>query len=202
VTAAAVVVLAYVCGSIPFGLLLARRAGVDVRRSGSGNIGASNVARTAGGRLGALTLLADAAKGAVPVAVARALVPGDAAPAAAAVAAVAGHVFPVTLRFAGGKGVATALGALAVLVPAATGCAVLVFGVVFAACRWVSLASIVAACATPLLAAATGASRAAIAAAGATAVVVLLRHRQNARRLLAGTEPRFTLHKKEAVPSK
>ncbi|MCI0574380.1 MAG: glycerol-3-phosphate acyltransferase, partial [Myxococcaceae bacterium] len=112
-------VAGYLCGSVPFGVLVARwLRGVDVRQRGSGNIGATNVARVAGKRLGLVVLLLDALKGAAPVVLARALLPGEAAlQAAAGLAAVLGHVFPVWLRLRGGKGVATALGVAAVLVP-------------------------------------------------------------------------------------
>ena len=138
----------YLAGSIPFGLLLGRFfAGVDVREAGSGNIGATNVARTAGRRLGVLTLVLDAAKGALAVGVtAWALgVPNDAGwPAAAGLAAFLGHVFPVWLRFRGGKGVATALGAFLALTPWLTLGAALVFGVTFAASKVVSVSSLAA----------------------------------------------------------
>ena len=115
----ALVVLGYLAGSVPWGVLLARRLrGVDVRAAGSGNIGATNVARVAGRGVGAAVLLLDALKGALPVALARALVPQDAGlHAAVGMAAVLGHVFPVWLRLRGGKGVATALGVLGVLLP-------------------------------------------------------------------------------------
>jgi len=110
--------LGYLCGSVPFGVLLTRAKGLDVRAGGSGNIGATNVARVAGKKLGAVVLLLDAAKGALPVAACRWALPD--APwvhASVALAAFLGHVFPVWLKLRGGKGVATALGVLAVLLP-------------------------------------------------------------------------------------
>jgi len=119
VTAALLVVLGYLCGSVPFGVLVTRAlAGKDVRAAGSGNIGASNVARVAGKKLGALVLGLDALKGALPVWTAVVVAPGEPwVHAAVAAAAFAGHVFPVWLRFRGGKGVATAMGVLTVLLP-------------------------------------------------------------------------------------
>ena len=115
----ALLALGYLCGSVPWGMLLTRRLrGVDVRASGSGNIGATNVARVAGRGLGAVVLVLDALKGALPVWLARACVPEDAGlHAAVGLAAILGHVFPVWLALRGGKGVATALGVLAILVP-------------------------------------------------------------------------------------
>jgi len=195
---ALLVLLGYLCGSIPAGLLLARRAGVDVRLTGSGNIGAANVARSAGGALGLATLLADALKGTVPVLVARAVTNRPAVAAAAGVAAFAGHVFPVTLGFAGGKGVATALGVLVTLAPLALACAAAAFLLVFAVFRYVSLASVVAAAVAPLAVAVLGYPAPTLAAALVMSSIIALRHRQNFVRLRAGTEPRFTLRKKQA----
>jgi glycerol-3-phosphate acyltransferase PlsY len=192
------VVLGYLCGSIPSGLLLARRAGIDVRRTGSGNIGAANVARSAGIRLGLATLLADAMKGAAPVLLARALTGDEAVAAAAGVAAFVGHVFPVTLRFAGGKGVATALGVLATLTPLAAAAAAAVFLLAALTCRYVSLASVLGALTAPLAVAALGEPPPVVAAAVAMSVLIVVRHRDNFARLRAGTEPRFSLHKRQA----
>jgi glycerol-3-phosphate acyltransferase PlsY len=196
------VVLGYLCGSVPWGVLLARRAGVDVRRTGSGNIGAANVARSAGLGLGLATLAADALKGAVPVVLAHSVGAGPAVAAAAGLAAFLGHVLPVTLGFAGGKGVATALGVLVALVPLAASVGVGVFLLVFLACRYVSLASVLAALAVPIAVAALGEPRAVLAAAAAMTAVIVLRHRGNFARLRAGTEPRFSLHKRQAAPEK
>jgi glycerol-3-phosphate acyltransferase PlsY len=190
----------YLCGSIPFGLLLARRAGVDVRRVGSGNIGATNVARSTSTRLGLATLALDAAKGAVPVALARWLA-NDQVAACAGLAAFLGHVFPLYLRFSGGKGVATALGVLATLSPAVAAAALLVFVAVFAVSRFVSAASIAAALGAPAAAALLGYPGAIVATIVVMTVVIVVRHRQNLARLRAGTEPRFVL-KKQAAPQK
>jgi len=194
------VALGYACGSVPWGLLFARRVGVDVRRTGSGNIGATNVARSAGLGLGIATLAADALKGALPVLIARGFAAGPAVEACAGVAAFVGHVFPVTLRFAGGKGVATALGVLVVLAPGAVAWAAATFLVVFLPFRYVSLASVVAAATAPVAVALLGYPRPTVVASLAMSAVIVVRHRANLARLRAGTEPRFVLHKKQALP--
>ena len=184
----------YLLGSIPFGLLLARGfAGVDVRQKGSGNIGATNVLRSAGRRLGVATLALDVAKGAVPVAACLAYFGGNEAagdwPSLTALAAFLGHVFPAWLRFRGGKGVATAFGAFAVLTPGAAAAAALAFAATVAATRIVSLASMVAAAACAVAAALLHGVRSPVAAASLAMLgVVLLRHQGNVRRLLRGEE--------------
>ena len=189
------VVVGYLCGSVPFGVLLARRGGVDPRVAGSGNIGAANVARTAGVGLGVMTLVADALKGALP-ALARALTDRPALAAAVGVAAFLGHLFPVTLGFAGGKGVATALGVLLTLAPLAAAAAVAVFVLVVRLTRYVSLASVLAALAAPLLVVLFAYPAPVLAASLVMTAFIALRHRDNFRRLRASTEPRLTLHKK------
>ncbi len=144
--AAGLVVLGYLAGSIPFGLLLVRSVrGVDVREQGSGNIGATNVARVAGKGLGVLVLALDALKGALPVLLARAVSPeGSLVPAAVGMAAFAGHVAPPWLGFRGGKGVATALGVLAVLAPRAALAGAVTYALVLAALRISSVGSLLA----------------------------------------------------------
>ena len=199
--AGALVLLAYACGSIPSGVLLARRAGVDVRHAGSGNIGATNVARTAGLRLGVATLVADLTKGFVPVAVAQAACGGDAVPACVGLAAFLGHLFSPVLGFAGGKGVATALGASLALVPTATPPTVAVFLVGVAVTRRVSVGSMLAAATLPVATAALGYPRPQFVASLVMAGLVLLRHRENVGRLIAGREPALVL-KKQASPEK
>ena len=169
--------------------------GVDVRGAGSGNIGATNVARTVGARAGLVTLVADVAKGALPLLVGRAAGAGPAGLSLAAVAAVLGHVFPVFAHFRGGKGVATAAGAFLVLAASALAGAFLVFAALAAASRRVSLASIGAVLALPVLLAIKGAPVPILAAAAATAVVVVAKHRENLARLAAGTEPRFQIRR-------
>ncbi len=183
-----IVLVAYLLGSVPFGVIFARAKGIDIQRVGSGNIGATNVARQLGKKLGALVLLLDAAKGALPVAAALWLAPGAWVAPACALAAVVGHCFPPWLRFHGGKGVATALGVFAVLDPPALGVALLVFALVYAACRIVSAGSLAAALAFPLAAWWLGAGRYELAAAVAVTLLIIARHRDNLARLRRGAE--------------
>jgi glycerol-3-phosphate acyltransferase PlsY len=187
-----VIAVAYLIGSIPFSFLVARAFGVrDVRQVGSGNVGATNVLRSAGKAAGALALLLDLGKGVAATALASWIAPGEAAlPAAAAVAAVVGHMYPVWLRFRGGKGVATGLGAFAPLVPWAAVGAVAVFALVGLATRFVSLGSVVGSVALAGLALALRGPDPVAIAAAFTAVLVVFRHRSNLRRILGGTERR------------
>jgi len=192
VLAALVVVAAYLIGSIPFSFLVARAFGVpDVRRVGSGNVGATNVLRSAGKAAGALALVLDVGKGAAAEALAGQLAPGEAAlPAAAAVAAVVGHMFPVWLRFQGGKGVATGLGAFAPLAPAAALGAIAAFAIVALATRFVSLGSVSGAVVLAGLVIGLRGLDPVAAAAAVSAALVVFRHRSNLRRILGGTERR------------
>lgn len=188
--------LPFLLGSIPTGVLLARLHGVDPRTAGSRNVGATNVARTAGRLLGLTTLALDGAKGAAAVLLAeRAALASGGDPAAwasgAAVAAVLGHVFSPALRFRGGKGVATSLGALGALAPAVLPVPLVVFALVFWPSRRVSAGSIGAALAALPGAALAGEPPEVLGATAALAAVILLRHRDNIARLRAGTEPRF-----------
>jgi glycerol-3-phosphate acyltransferase PlsY len=186
------VAAAYLIGSIPFSFLVARAFGVrDVRRVGSGNVGATNVLRSAGRAAGALALLLDLGKGAAASALAGRLAPGDAVlPAVAAVLAVLGHMFPVWLRFEGGKGVATGLGAFAPLAPRPAVFAVLVFALVAASTRYVSFGSVAGSLALAALALALRGPDPVALAAALTAVLVVFRHRSNLRRILGGSERR------------
>jgi glycerol-3-phosphate acyltransferase PlsY len=199
-----VVALAYLLGSIPFGYLIVRASGRgDVRETGSGGTGATNVTRRAGRGAGVLTLALDALKGAAAVLVARlVLTEGfrvDWWVAVAAVAVVAGHVFPVWLGFRGGKGVATGLGVFAVLAPLALLCALPVFVLVVWATRYVSLGSIIAAALVPLAVWALGARSAArgeellpvLTAASVGGALIIFMHRANIGRLLRGEESKF-----------
>jgi glycerol-3-phosphate acyltransferase PlsY len=187
------VAASFAAGSIPFGPLIAKAVGrVDLRTVGSGNVGATNVGRALGLRWFVAVLLLDAAKGALPVLLLpRALGrPGDEWLAVGcAVAAVLGHVFSPFLGFRGGKGVATAAGAVAAASPLVAGLGAAVFGIVLLLFRFVSLASVCAALALPAIAWAAG-SPAVTAFGGIAAVVVLLRHRTNLARIASGSEPR------------
>lgn len=192
--------LSYLLGSIPFGYLLVRIfRGEDVRQSGSGNIGATNVSRKSPG-LGALTLLLDALKGAAAVAVSYKVVdhfvaiPTLEQVAVGALFAVLGHVFPVWLNFRGGKGVATGLGAFVVIAPKAVLIAVVVFIVVVVVSRYVSLASIVAVAVFPFAAWRIGQfylSPVALILISLASLLILIKHRENMRRLWTGTENRM-----------
>lgn len=180
-------VFGYLLGSIPFGLLLTRSAGTtDIRSIGSGNIGATNVLRTGRKDLAALTLLGDALKGTLAVLIAGALA-GPAGALAAGLGAFLGHIFPVWLKFRGGKGVATFLGVtLALSWPAALGFAVVWLAVAYLT-RYSSLAALVASLATVIVAAALGTGSIAVLLAVLTALL-WAKHHQNIRRLLNGTE--------------
>ena len=188
---AAVLAAAYLLGSIPFGLLLGRAlTGADVRRSGSGNIGATNVARSLGAGAGIATLLLDASKGALAAWIGgRVLGPEGAA--AAGLAATLGHIFPLYLGFRGGKGVATGLGAFLVVDPYAALAAVAVFLLVVALTRRVSAGSLAGSLALPFALFFREAAALIQVAGWACALLVLFRHRSNMTRLLAGTEPRI-----------
>jgi len=184
----------YLLGSIPFGYLLVRIfRNQDIRQTGSGNIGATNVSRTSP-PLGVLTLLLDAAKGLAAVSLTRILFPGQAALCAfAAFMAIVGHMFPVWLKFRGGKGVATGVGAFAVIVPKIVLALIGVFIALFLIFRYVSLASILTAASFPVLAWILHPHNPPqmLAAITASSVLIIVRHHENLRRLIAGTEPRF-----------
>jgi glycerol-3-phosphate acyltransferase PlsY len=188
---AAALLLAYLVGSVPFALLLARRWGArDLHLVGSGNIGAANVFRVSGPLAGALVATLDIAKGAASVLLAERFV-GDTGASVAAVAAVVGHVYPVWLRFRGGKGVATACGAFVILTPVAMAVAATVFVVVVWTTRFVSLGSVIASASLPPLALALGSPADASVAAAASAALIVFRHRSNLARMRLGLERRF-----------
>jgi len=192
--------VSYLLGSIPFGYLLVRIfRGEDVRKSGSGNIGATNVSRKSP-VLGILTLLLDALKGTAAVAASYKVadrmvaIPTYEQMALAALFAVIGHMFPVWLKLRGGKGVATALGAFVVIAPKAVLVAAIIFIAVVAISRHVSLGSIIAVAAFPLAAWIIGqfhASPVGLAMMSLDSLLIIARHRENIRRLLAGTESRI-----------
>jgi glycerol-3-phosphate acyltransferase PlsY len=187
--------LAYLLGSIPFGYLLVKTfRHQDIRATGSGNIGATNVARSGAKGLGIATLLLDLGKALVAVKIAQYLAPGNYDLAvAAAIAAILGHVFPIWLGFKGGKGVASALGVFIALTWPSALCVFIVFAIVFALTRYVSLASIIAAATFPLFAFYFVPIRTPIVIAGLLFIplLIIVKHHQNIRRLLSGTESRF-----------
>ena len=189
---ALILLLAYLIGSVPFALLLARRWHVaDLRLVGSGNLGAANVMRASGVTAGILVALLDMTKGAASVWLAERFTTSTVVPAAAGVAAIVGHVYPVWLRFRGGKGVATACGVFSILAPAAVPPALAVFVVTVWATKYVSAGSVLATLSLPPIAYATGSPAAAVLAACAAAALILFRHRANLARLRAGTERRI-----------
>jgi len=184
----------YLLGSIPFGYLLVRVfRGKDVRQTGSGNIGATNVSRTSKG-LGALTLALDALKGLTAVLITRLSFPGNKTLlGAAALFAIVGHMFPVWLRFRGGKGVATGLGSFVLITPKSILVMLAVFIVIFLAFRYVSLASILTVALFPLLAWIVEPERTSgvLGFIAVACALIIAKHHENIRRLLAHTESRF-----------
>lgn len=189
----------YISGSIPYGLLIGRMSGMgDIRKSGSGNIGATNMLRLGGKKLAALTLLADMLKGLVPVAVAGAF--GDTYALIAALGAVFGHLFPIWLKFKGGKGVATSIGVFIGIAPL-VGLVVCITWVAMAYFfRISSLSALVSITAAPIIFSAT-ASEPFVVTGFIIAVLVWARHQANIRRLLAGTEPKIGKSKSEEKPA-
>lgn len=210
-----VIIIAYLLGSIPFGYLIVRlREGSDVRKTGSGGMGATNVSRRAGKTAGAVTLLLDAMKGAAAVIIAKVLLGlpiftegGQSPPslqtaywwvAAVAVAVIVGHIFPVWLGFRGGKGVATGLGVFLMLAPISVALAVLLFVFVVALTRYVSLGSILATATIPLFVLLqdrfirpVADLMSLVTAASAGAILIIFAHRENIARLIQGTESKF-----------
>ncbi len=202
----AALLAAYLLGAVPFALLLARTKGIDIRTVGSGNVGATNVFRGVSRPLGLLTFFLDALKGFVPAAVFPAVIASaaGAAPApwlglACGGAAVAGHAWPVYLRFRGGKGVATGAGMLLGVAPFAAGVGVLVWAAVFLASRYVSLASVAAAVAVPAAAWLARDARGPLRASVLTLLGALIvwRHRANLARLARGTESRLAFGRRD-----
>jgi glycerol-3-phosphate acyltransferase PlsY len=185
------IVAAYLLGSVPTGLLLAKAAGVDIRQSGSGNIGATNVYRTLGRSVGVMTLIGDCLKGLLPVLLARYLQLPDTWVAAVGLAAFLGHVYTVFLGFKGGKGVATALGVFLGVAPLAVAGALLIFVAMVWKWRYISLGSITAAAAMPTLVAINDPQPYILCMTAAISGLVIWKHRENIARLRAGTESRF-----------
>ena len=199
---ALVILVSYLLGSIPFGYLIVRaKEGSDIRQTGSGGTGATNVSRRAGKIAGILTLLLDALKGATAVLLAMWVFqpPVSWWVTAAAIAVLVGHIFPVWLKFRGGKGVATGVGVFVMLAPAAVAVALLIFIGIVLVTRYVSLGSIVAALTIPLLIwiqhvfiRPFEAPAALLAAALLGALLIVFAHRENIVRLVQGRESKFT----------
>jgi len=185
------IIIAYFLGAIPTGLLLAKAAGVDIRSSGSGNIGATNVYRTLGRSVGVMTLLGDCLKGLLPVLVARKLGLADHWIAAVGLAAFLGHVYTVFLCFKGGKGVATALGVFLGVSPLSVAGALLIFVAIVWKTRYISLGSITAAAVMPGLVAVLDGRPPLVLMSVLIAALVVWKHRENIQRLRAGVENRF-----------
>jgi glycerol-3-phosphate acyltransferase PlsY len=191
VTQLIVVVTAYLIGSIPTGLLLGKAYGIDVRKEGSGNIGATNLYRTVGRKVGIITLVGDCLKGLLPVVIVKFSALPSELTAWVGLAAFCGHVFSVFLKFRGGKGVATALGVFLALAPLAVALALALFAVMMYLWRYVSLGSITAAAVMPLAVFFTGGSRAVTMVTLIISLIVILRHHENIGRLLSGSESKF-----------
>ena len=185
------ILFGYLLGSVPTGFILGSMAGVDVRKAGSGNVGATNVARVAGKRQGILTLIGDTAKGVVPVILALQMGANLTTTVMAGAAAFVGHLYPVFLKFRGGKGVATALGVFVALAPVAALVLILMFIAIALSSRIVSVGSIATAMAAPLILWLFSYPPIVVGMAVFIAAAITLRHRSNIQRLLNGTEPRF-----------
>jgi len=189
---ALLVIFSYLLGSVPSGLIIGKLSGLDVRKAGSGNIGATNLARLLGKKIGLLTLVADTAKGLIPILLAQEIGLSDPISALVGIAAFLGHVYPIFLKFKGGKGVATGFGVLLGLAPLATTILLLIFAAVAVMTRIVSLSSMVSAVAAPLVLWLFYYSPTYIIMAALIAIMIVFRHYANIQRLLNGTEPRFS----------
>jgi glycerol-3-phosphate acyltransferase PlsY len=190
------IVAAYLIGSIPFGILVGKMRGFDPRAVGSGNIGMTNVARAGGGSAAAITFVGDVLKGAIPVAFARAMGFPSAILAWVGLAAFLGSIWSVFLGFSGGKGISASLGVWSVLAPLALLFALAAFGITMATSRIMSLASIIAAIVLVPAVAALAMPRPYVLLAIVMSALVLVRHRENIRRLMAGEEKRFEVGKR------
>ena len=184
-----ILIVAYLLGSIPFGYLIVRRKiGADIRETGAGGTGATTGSRRAGKTAGVLTLLLDAAKGCAAVVMAQVVSGDDRVIAAAAVAALVGHIFPVWLGFRGGKGVATGVGIFAVLAPIALLCAGVIFVAIVVTTRYVSLGSIIAAVLIPVFVWFQSGFQPVLTAAIVAAALIVFAHRGNIKRLASRSE--------------
>ena len=192
ITTFIVLVAGYLLGSIPFAYLLARRhRGIDLRLTGSGNVGAANLLRTTTKKIGVSAMALDVCKGIASVLLARQIDPGATGPAVAGIAAVLGHIYPVWLGFRGGKGVATTCGVFSILAPQATAIATVVFLVLVWWTRYISLGSVAGSVMLAPLAYVMGGSPVTVIAAIIVAAIVVHRHRSNLRRVFAGIERRI-----------
>lgn len=193
-------IIGYLLGSIPFGLVIGKMVGADVRKKGSQNIGATNVSRVLGKKLGFLTLVCDCLKSIVPMIVAANILPDseskDVVVAATGVMAVVGHMFPLYLKFQGGKGVATGLGVFLYLSPVAIGVSLIVFIVSVALSGFVSVGSLLASGLIPVWLYILGASKTTILAAFFVALLIWLKHHENISRLIRGEEKTWKKEKK------
>ena len=205
VTLAAVLIASYLLGSIPFGYLAGQLVGIDIRKVGSGNVGATNVVRVLGKRYGYPVFALDFLKGFGAVKISMLMAPGpppewnspEIFGILAAMCSVLGHLYPPWLKFNGGKGVATSAGALLALAPVATLIGIAIWVVMFWLTRYVSLASITAAVVLPIVILVVRShdqnnGRPLVYSSVCVAAVVIWRHRSNLSRLIRGTEPRFT----------
>lgn len=187
-----VLITGYLFGSIPFAYLLARRhRGIDLRQTGSGNVGAANLLRATTKKIGVSAMALDVAKGIASVMVARQIEPGATGPAVAGIAAVLGHIYPVWLGFRGGKGVATTCGVFSILAPQAALIATLVFFALVWWTRYISLGSVAGSILLAPLAYVTGAPGVTVGAAAMVAAIIVHRHRSNLARVFAGIERRL-----------
>jgi glycerol-3-phosphate acyltransferase PlsY len=186
------IIAAYLIGSIPTGIVISRVMGKgDPRKSGSGNIGATNVGRTSGSLAGILTLLGDVLKGAVPVLVAFSIYPESLYISLVGLAAFLGHLFPLYLGFKGGKGVATGLGVMVVICPVATFLSAVVFAAAAYFKRYVSLASMLAAAMLPVFMSFIPKGKNYVGMGAVVAVLIIWKHKDNIKRLVSGTENRI-----------
>ncbi len=188
----------YLAGSVPTGVILAKLFTTrDIRQEGSGNIGATNVYRVLGARLGLLTLVGDVLKGVIPVLLALIWLGEDLWIAPVALLTFLGHLYPIFLKFRGGKGVATALGIFIVIAPLAVACSAGVFVLVAVIWRYVSLASLVASGLMPLFLGLTGYSSVYVGVGLIVGCLIFYRHKDNIKRLRGGVEKKFSTRKDE-----
>lgn len=190
-TPIAIWITSYLIGSIPFGVIISRISKIDIRDHGSGNIGATNVARTLGKKKGLLTLIGDVSKGLAAVGLADHMLDPSSEVAIAGLMAFTGHLFSIFLKFKGGKGVATGLGIFVYLMPLATLSAAVVFALTMLLTRYVSIGSMVAAISLPLFGTLFKTAPPYIYSAVIVALLIVWKHRDNIQRLMDGTESKF-----------